>query len=64
MSRQYDIPFERQRWAIGGFSFGGYISLDVWTALSGRFASVSVGERVCRWAVELLAVASAGAGAA
>jgi enterochelin esterase-like enzyme len=29
VSRHYAIPFERQRWAIGGFSFGGYLSLDV-----------------------------------
>jgi enterochelin esterase-like enzyme len=42
VSRHYAIPFERQRWAIGGFSFGGYLSLDVGRRYAGRFASVSV----------------------
>ena len=42
VSRHYSIPFERQRWAIGGFSFGGYLSLDVGRRYAGRFASVSV----------------------
>jgi enterochelin esterase-like enzyme len=42
VSRHYAIPFERQRWAIGGFSFGGYLSLDVGRHYPGRFASVSV----------------------
>ena len=40
-SRHYAIPFERQRWAIGGFSFGGYLALDVGRRYPGRFASVS-----------------------
>jgi enterochelin esterase-like enzyme len=42
VSRHYAIPFERQRWAIGGFSFGGYLSLDVGRRYPGRFGSVSV----------------------
>ena len=42
VSRQYAIPFDRQRWAIGGFSFGGYLSLDVGRRFPGRFSSVSV----------------------
>ncbi len=42
VSRRYAIPFERRRWAIGGFSFGGYLSLDVGRRYPGRFASVSV----------------------
>jgi enterochelin esterase-like enzyme len=42
VSRHYGIPFERQRWAIGGFSFGGYLSLDVGRRYAGRFGSVSV----------------------
>lgn len=42
ISRHYAIPFERQHWAIGGFSFGGYLSLDVGRRYPGRFASVSV----------------------
>ena len=41
-SRRYGVPFERQRWAIGGFSFGGYLSLDVGRRYPGRFGSVSV----------------------
>jgi enterochelin esterase-like enzyme len=42
VSRRYAVPFERQRWAIGGFSFGGYLSLDIGRRYAGRFASVSV----------------------
>lgn len=42
VSQRYKIPFERDRWAIGGFSFGGYLSLDVGRHYPGRFASVSV----------------------
>jgi enterochelin esterase-like enzyme len=42
VSRHYAIPFERQRWAIGGFSFGGYLSMDVGRRFPGRFGSVSV----------------------
>ncbi|HXM39748.1 MAG TPA: alpha/beta hydrolase-fold protein [Bryobacteraceae bacterium] len=42
VSRHYGIPFGRERWGIGGFSFGGYISLDVGRRYPGRFGSVSV----------------------
>ena len=42
VSRHYGIPFERQRWSIGGFSFGGYLAMDVGRRYPGRFASVSV----------------------
>lgn len=42
VSRHYDIPFEREHWSIGGFSFGGYLSLDVGRRYAGRFSSVSV----------------------
>ena len=42
VSHHYAIPIERQHWAIGGFSFGGYLSLDVGRRYPGRFASVSV----------------------
>ena len=42
VSRHYAVPFERQHWAIGGFSFGGYLSLDIGRRYAGRFASVSV----------------------
>jgi enterochelin esterase-like enzyme len=42
VSKQYGIPFERWRWSIGGFSFGGYLSLDVGRWFAGRFSTVSV----------------------
>ncbi|MCL4488898.1 MAG: alpha/beta hydrolase-fold protein [Chloroflexi bacterium] len=42
VSRRYKIPFDRQRWSIGGFSFGGYLSLDVSRRYAGRFGAVSV----------------------
>jgi enterochelin esterase-like enzyme len=42
VSRHYGIPFERKHWAIGGFSFGGYLSIDVARRYAGRFGSVSV----------------------
>jgi enterochelin esterase-like enzyme len=42
VSRHYGIPFERDRWGIGGFSFGGYMSLDVGRRYPGQFGSVSV----------------------
>ena len=42
VSHRYAVPSERQRWAIGGFSFGGYLSLDVGRRFAGRFSSVSV----------------------
>jgi enterochelin esterase-like enzyme len=38
----YAVPPDRERWSIGGFSFGGYISLDVGRRYMGRFGSVSV----------------------
>jgi len=41
-SKQYGVPFERWRWSIGGFSFGGYLSLDIGRRFAGRFSSVSV----------------------
>ncbi len=41
-SKQYGVPFERPRWSIGGFSFGGYLSLDIGRRYAGRFSSVSV----------------------
>jgi enterochelin esterase-like enzyme len=41
VSSHYGIPFEREHWAIGGFSFGGYLSMDVARRFPGRFASVS-----------------------
>jgi len=42
VSSHYGIPFEREHWAIGGFSFGGYLSMDVARRYPGRFGSVSV----------------------
>ena len=42
VTQRYNIPFSRDKWGIGGFSFGGYLSLDVGRRYSGRFGSVSV----------------------
>jgi len=42
VSQRYAIPFEPQHWTIGGFSFGGYLSMDVGRRFPGRFSSVSV----------------------
>jgi enterochelin esterase-like enzyme len=41
-SQQYHVPFGRDHWSIGGFSFGGYLSMDVARRYAGRFGSVSV----------------------
>jgi enterochelin esterase-like enzyme len=41
-SQKYSIPISRERWSIGGFSFGGYVALDVARRYAGRFSSVSV----------------------
>jgi enterochelin esterase-like enzyme len=42
VARLYAIPPQRQNWAIGGFSFGGHVALDVARRYPGRFSSVSV----------------------
>ncbi len=42
VSSHYAIPFAREHWSIGGFSFGGYLSMDVARRFPGRFSSVSV----------------------
>ena len=42
VSQKYTIPLSRERRGIGGFSFGGYLSLDVARHYPGRFGSVSV----------------------
>jgi enterochelin esterase-like enzyme len=42
VSSHYAIPFEREHWGVGGFSFGGYLSMDVARRYSGRFSRVSV----------------------
>jgi enterochelin esterase-like enzyme len=42
VSRTYGIPMERTRWGIGGFSFGGYVALDVARRYPGRFGRASV----------------------
>jgi enterochelin esterase-like enzyme len=42
VSKKYAIPFSREKWGIGGFSFGGYLSLDAARHYPGRFGSVSV----------------------
>jgi len=42
LARTYGIPFEHTQWGIGGFSFGGYVALDVARRYPGRFGSASV----------------------
>ncbi len=42
VSREYGIAPDRQRWSLGGFSFGGFLSLDVARRYPGRFRTVSV----------------------
>lgn len=42
VSREYGIPVRRDKWSLGGFSFGGYLSLDIGRRYPGRFHSVSV----------------------
>ncbi len=42
VSGHYHVPFDRERWGIGGFSFGGYLSLDVGRRYPGRFGAVAV----------------------
>jgi enterochelin esterase-like enzyme len=42
VSSRYGIPPDRDHWSIGGFSFGGYVALDVARRYSGRFGRVSV----------------------
>jgi enterochelin esterase-like enzyme len=42
VERHYEIPRSREHWSIGGFSFGGYVSLDIGRRYMGRFGSVSV----------------------
>ena len=42
VSKQYGVPFARDNWSTGGFSFGGMLSLDVGRRYSGRFGAISV----------------------
>jgi enterochelin esterase-like enzyme len=42
VSRQYDVPSGRDNWSISGFSFGGYVSLDIGRRYPGRFGSIGV----------------------
>ena len=42
VSQRYGVAPDRSHWSIGGFSFGGYVALDVARRYSGRFGSVSV----------------------
>jgi enterochelin esterase-like enzyme len=42
VAERYGVPLGREHWGIGGFSFGGYLSLDVGRRYAGRFSSVSV----------------------
>lgn len=42
VSKRYDIPRERERWNIGGFSFGGYVALDVVRRYGGWFGRATI----------------------
>jgi len=42
VSQRYGVARDRNHWSIGGFSFGGYVALDVARRYSGRFGSASV----------------------
>jgi enterochelin esterase-like enzyme len=42
VSEHYAIPFVRENWSMAGFSFGGYVSLDVGRRYCGRFESIGV----------------------
>jgi enterochelin esterase-like enzyme len=42
VSSHYHVPFDRERWSLGGFSFGGHVSLDVGRRYPGRFGAVAV----------------------
>jgi enterochelin esterase-like enzyme len=42
VSRYYRVPWDRERWSIGGFSFGGYVALDVVRRYPGRFSRAGV----------------------
>jgi enterochelin esterase-like enzyme len=42
VSQRYGVAADRDHWSIGGFSFGGYVALDVARRYSGRFGSASV----------------------
>jgi enterochelin esterase-like enzyme len=37
----YGIPVTREKWGMGGFSFGGFVSLDVGRRYASRFGSIS-----------------------
>ncbi len=42
VTSRYGVAPARERWSIGGFSFGGYVALDVARRYAGRFGRVSV----------------------
>jgi enterochelin esterase-like enzyme len=42
VSKLYGVAPARDHWSIGGFSFGGYVALDVARRYAGRFGSASV----------------------
>ena len=42
VSKTYGIPQHAEHWGVAGFSFGGYVALDVARRYGGRFGSASV----------------------
>jgi enterochelin esterase-like enzyme len=41
-ARRYGIPADRSRWSVSGFSFGGFVALDVGRTFGDRFGGVGV----------------------
>jgi enterochelin esterase-like enzyme len=42
IARKYSIPMPREHWGMGGFSYGGLVSIDSGRHYPGRFSSISV----------------------
>ena len=42
VSKQYNVPSGKDNWGVAGFSFGGYVSLDVGRRYAGRFGRIGV----------------------
>jgi enterochelin esterase-like enzyme len=40
ISQRYHVPVAKENWGITGFSFGGYLSLDIGRRYAGRFGSI------------------------
>ena len=58
VSQHYGIPMERERWAFGGFSFGGYLISGRGKALSGPVRECQRSQRIRRFELDFLACRS------